>query len=467
MKIISLEIEDYKLLKDFSITLDEQLIVLIGQNGSGKSTLLEFVANMFYDLYEHFVLGKGDKPQFDFKLRYEIEYSGNKYEIYITANKKTKEYYEIYIKRNDEKSEKYSKLHINQEFDSGYKDMLPQNVVMYYSGISTFLENKFKEFQKDNFIDKSLDGTINIEQPFFYFVPENFSTILIGLLSYQFGDVPKVLNEQFKISKFESINIIIKKPSWATSKAKAENFWGAKGDLATFLMRMLAVLNSNEREITDKYIKFSFHTQEQLEGIWGFYGEEKSFFEYLTTLQANDLIENIEIMLHKDEEIISHNSLSEGEKQLLSILGLKELLATENTLFLLDEPDTYLHPKWQRDFVQELLEFDTNNQFLTTTHSPLILGYLKKKYVRIIRKGILDEDIHYSYGRDINSILLDLMDVTKRPQEVEEKITSLFVDLENENVKDAKIKLDELKEYFGESDNIIIEAETILSFLEE
>ena len=151
MKIISLEIEDYKLLKDFSITLDEQLIVLIGQNGSGKSTLLEFVANMFYDLYEHFVLGKGDKPQFDFKLRYEIEYSGNKYEIYITANKKTKEYYEIYIKRNDEKSEKYSKLHINQEFDSGYKDMLPQNVVMYYSGISTFLENKFKEFQKDKF----------------------------------------------------------------------------------------------------------------------------------------------------------------------------------------------------------------------------------------------------------------------------------------------------------------------------
>ncbi len=73
MKIKELWIEDYKLLKDFNITFDEQLIVLIGQNGSGKSTLLEFVANIFYDLYGHFVFGKGDKPPFDFKLRYEIE----------------------------------------------------------------------------------------------------------------------------------------------------------------------------------------------------------------------------------------------------------------------------------------------------------------------------------------------------------------------------------------------------------
>ncbi|HIP20020.1 MAG TPA: hypothetical protein EYG70_02725, partial [Sulfurimonas sp.] len=167
------------------------------------------------------------------------------------------------------------------------------------------------------------------------------------------------------------------------------------------------------------------------------------------------------------DEIISHNNLSEGEKQLLIILGLKELLSSENTLFLLDEPDTYLHPKWQKNFVKELLEFDTDNQFITTTHSPLILGYLKKKYVRIIRDGKIDEDTHYSYGRDINSILLDLMDVTKRPKVVEEKITALFTDLENENIQEAKTKLEELKEYFGENDKVIIEANTILSFLEE
>lgn len=466
MKIIDLWIEDYNLLQDFKIKLNEQLMVLIGQNGSGKSTLLEFISKIFYDLYEHFVLGKGQKPQFNFKLRFMIEYIHNNYEIYITANNLTKEYYEINIKRNDEKSKKYSKMQINKEFTSGYKNILPQNVVMYYSGISKSLENRFKNFQKENFIDKSLDGTINIEQPFFYFLEENFSTILIGLLSYQYGDVPENLKNQFKINGFESIKITIQKPSWAKAKAKGEDFWGAKGDLATFLMRMLAVLNSDERIITDEEITFTFHNQEQLQGVWEFYGEEKKLFEYLTTLQANDLIDNIEIMIKKDEKIISHNNLSEGEKQLLVILGLKELLSTKNTLFLLDEPDTYLHPKWQREFVSELLEESQNSQFIMTTHSPLILGYLKKESLKIIKKGKIDEDIHYSYGRDINSILLDLMGVAKRPKEIEEKITQLFSDLENEKVEKAKILLNELKEYFGEDDNIIIEAKTILSFLE-
>ena len=465
MKIKELWIEDYKLLQDFNIILDEQLIVLIGQNGSGKSTLLEFVAKIFYDLYEHFILEKGSKPKYDFKIRYEIEYSGNMYEVYITSNKKTKEYYEINIKRNDEKSKKYSKLQINNEFDSGYKDMLPQNIVMYYSGISETLENKFKTFQEEYFIKPSVKNSKKIEQPFFYFLPENFSTILTALLAYQYR-VPEILKEQFSINGFEKITITLKKPYWA--KGTIENAWGASGDLSSFIARIInAIGNSLNYEITDKNIVFTIPSQKELINIWEFYGEEKSIFEYLTTLQANDLIENIEIMINKDDKIISHNHLSEGEKQLLTILGLKELLSTENTLFLLDEPDTYLHPKWQRDFVQELLEFETNNQFITTTHSPLILGYLKKKYVKIIRKGVIDEDTHYSYGRDINSILLDLMDVTKRPKEVEKKITLLFTDLENENISDAKIKLDELKEYFGESDNIIIEAETILSFLEE
>lgn len=432
MKIINLWIEDYNLLQDFNIELNEQLIVLIGQNGSGKSTLLEFIAKIFYNLYEHFVLDKGQKPQYDFKLRYLFEHSGNNYEIYITANKKTKEYYEINIKQNDEKSKKYSKMQINKEFSSGYKDILPQNVVMYYSGISKNLENRFKNFQKENFIDKSLDGTINIEQPFFYFLEENFSTILIGLLSYQYGDVPKNLSDQFKINGFDNIKITIKKPSWAKTKAKGEDFWGAKGDLAIFLMRMLAVLNSDERIISNEEIIFTFHNQEQLQGVWEFYGEEKKLFEYLTTLQANDLIENIEIMINKDEKIISHNNLSEGEKQLLVILGLKELLATENTLFLLDEPDTYLHPKWQREFIQNALVhgIDSKSSFIISSHSANIISGLRKKQLKIINKennkSILKDFSFNPYGKPVDQLLIDFFDVKGlRFKEVDEKINFL------------------------------------------
>lgn len=457
MKIKELWVEEYKLLQDFNITFDEQLIVLIGQNGSGKSTLLEFVAKVFYDLYEHFVLSKGQKPEFDFKLRYEIEYSTNKYEIYITANNKTKEYYEVNIKRNDENSKKYSKLQINQEFDSGYKDMLPQNVVMYYSGITETLENKFKVFQEEYFIKPSVKNSQKIEQPFFYFLPENFSTILTALLAYQYR-VPEILKEQFAIDGFEKIIITLKKPYWA--KDRIENAWGASGDLSSFIN---AIGDSSNSEMTNNNIIFTIPSQKELINIWEFYGEEKSIFEYLTTLQANDLIEDIEIMINKDDEVISHNNLSEGEKQLLVVLGLKELLATENTLFLLDEPDTYLHPKWQRDFVQKVLvqedTFDSKTSFIVSSHSANILSGIRKKQLKIIKKednkAILRNFSFDPYGKPVDELLIDFFKLEGlRFREVDEEIKRLkkYLYLDEYNEKVFLDDLEKLSDDIGKDD---------------
>ena len=87
---------------------------MIGQNGSGKSSLLEFVSKIFYDLYEYFVFGKDQKPEYDFKLRYETRYENVKYEVYITSTKKTKEYYEVNIKQDGKKFKKYSKAQRNR-----------------------------------------------------------------------------------------------------------------------------------------------------------------------------------------------------------------------------------------------------------------------------------------------------------------------------------------------------------------
>ncbi len=459
MKIIDLWIEDYNLLKDFKIELNEQLIVLIGQNGSGKSTLLEFIAKIFYDLYEHFVLNKGQKPQFDFKLRYLIEYSGNNYEVYITANKKTKEYYEISIKRNNENFEKYSKVQINKEFTSGYKDMLPKNVVMYYSGISENLKNRFETFEEENIIKKSLDGT-PIEKPFFYFLNKNFSAILIGLLSYEFN-IPEVLKKQFNISGFESIDITIKKPSWANSKIKLDGGWGLRGDLANFLNKMMLSYDLKVLDESLEQLTFSIKSQKKLYDLMHFYGEEKKLFEYLTTLQANGLIDNIEIMINKNEKIISYNNLSEGEKQLLIILGLKELLATENTLFLLDEPDTYLHPKWQREFIQNVLlqEMDSKSSFIISSHSANIISGLKKRQLKIINKennkSILKDFSFNPYGKPVDQLLIDFFDVKGlRFKEVDEKINFLQKYLYSKDYSEEifESKLEELGQAIGKDD---------------
>lgn len=457
MKIKELFVEDYKILKNLTINFDSQLTVMIGENGSGKSTIIEITAKIFYDLYSHFVLGKVTKPDVNFKVRYEIEYEAVKYEVFITSNQKTMEHYEVHIKKDNESSRKYSKAEINKDFINGYKDILPQNVVTYYSGISTMLRNRFIKFQEE-FILSSLSGEVKIEQPFFYFLPDNFSTILIGLLSYQHGDIPETLKNQFGISEFKEIKIRIKKPRWAKTKSKSADFWGAKGDLKTFLQKLREACS--EEVIKDNFIDFVFLTKEELEKIWSSYGEEKKLFEYLTTLQANDLIENIDIVLIQNNQEISFKRLSEGEKQVLTVFGLRELLITGETLLLLDEPDTYLHPEWQRDFVKSIIDTeDTKTNYFITTHSPNIISGLKKNQLKIIEnienKTNIREFSFNPFGKPVDMILTDYFGLKGlRYKDIDKKIRNLQEMLIGEkfNAQEFESLLTELEKKIGKDD---------------
>ena len=66
MQINSLYINNYKLLKDFTIHFSKDVSILIGINGSGKSSILECVAQIFSDAYLQ------EKSKFGSKLEYEL-----------------------------------------------------------------------------------------------------------------------------------------------------------------------------------------------------------------------------------------------------------------------------------------------------------------------------------------------------------------------------------------------------------
>lgn len=50
-------------------------------------------------------------------------------------------------------------------------------------------------------------------------------------------------------------------------------------------------------------------------------------------------------------------------------------------LVLVDELDLFLHPEWQGDFIDALSETFPNLQFVTTTHSPLLISKLRPEQV--------------------------------------------------------------------------------------
>ncbi|WP_180937263.1 AAA family ATPase [Vibrio fluvialis] len=75
----------------------------------------------------------------------------------------------------------------------------------------------------------------------------------------------------------------------------------------------------------------------------------------------------------EEEEIISWQLLSRGEKTLiylfLSVYYYKDRVAT----FLLDEPEISFHVKWQKNLIRDLSEIAPDNQFIITTHSPSLV----------------------------------------------------------------------------------------------
>ncbi|SDK59012.1 AAA domain-containing protein, putative AbiEii toxin, Type IV TA system [Pedobacter sp. ok626] len=72
-------------------------------------------------------------------------------------------------------------------------------------------------------------------------------------------------------------------------------------------------------------------------------------------------------------ESMNVNSLSSGEKQILILLTY--IKYRRENLFLIDEPELSLHPKWQEDFLNAINKLmRKNSQLIIATHSPEIIG---------------------------------------------------------------------------------------------
>jgi predicted ATPase len=494
MKLNSLHIDNYKLLNDFSIHFKNDVCILIGINGSGKSSVLETIAQIFSDA------ALNQRSKFAFSIEYELRLE-NIIEQTATSSEFKTDYIRVQIyspKSDDELFFKVyvgdqlleDKFEIEKRFNSLHK-ILPSNVVIYYSGLSNVMRNIC---EPHNLILSRLfrEGNSFEYVPFFYFEPELFDIILISMLSYEFGNVPLFLREKAKIRGIENIRIRLKKPGWA--KQKIDKWWGARGEIKTFLdflssktdtIEIKEPLNTNDHSrngniimevINDDFIIITILGQNKLFEIREYLIEEKALFTILNTLYIDGFWFDASFSFIKEEDgiISSFSILSEGEEQAITIKGLVELTTSENTLFLFDEPDTFLHPSWQRNFIESITNYVAHEssslcQFLITTHSPQLLSNAnpEKAEVQIMEDGEIIKVTPKYYGRDISTILYEMMGVERRNKKVTKLLSNLFNLIEDGKLDKGKIEYIELKNLLGEDDPAIIRAKTQLDYLEE
>lgn len=122
----------------------------------------------------------------------------------------------------------------------------------------------------------------------------------------------------------------------------------------------------------------------------------------------------------------------------------------------------HLHPNWQTKIISILCKIFPKIQLIFTTHSPNVLSNVSNKNVLILDNYEIYPLENMTYGRDVESILREVMKTEVRLKEVVEKL-ELFNDLLDEkNIVEAKKVLEELEEILGKDDSNVVEREVSL-----
>jgi len=431
MRLDYLKIDRWKNLNGFAIDLDETchepVTVVLGRNGSGKSNLFEALIIIFRDL----IRGK-PTADFGYDLRYTLRGGTVKVRVcnppaadYETKNTSSPRSFagkegEAINAFSFDVTENDSERRIARK---EIRQFLPRYLVTYYSGVSNRMEHHFFAPQLE-FRNELLEGNVIPLRPLFYAKPIHSHFALLAFFMTEDPEVTEFLSEYPWIEGLESALFVLKRPHWAKGKRQRKDgdprFWYAGGVVKDFLSCVydcsLAPLrlpgriqhSFDQTENTEflylylrdleklrKMARESVAAMQQKEGLPKAAVENKTFkaaefFKLLESTFMSDLIHETRIRVQvRHAGALTFRELSEGEQQLLTVVGMLRFTRDEDSLFLLDEPDTHLNPAWGMEYLNILRKHaDTgkNSHLLVATHDPLVLTNLRRNQVTLLER---------------------------------------------------------------------------------
>lgn len=487
MRIKSLWVSEYKNLKDIDLKFNSNLItLLVGQNGLGKSNLIEIFGMIFQsiDLFknEEEILTWSRKLILN-HFEYSINYECNNIDITITVKD---DFYEI----------KYKNLTTDEEVNLDFKKflkqkhhLLPKFIIGYYSGENKRIKGLVEDHEKReknnqiNYFRRKTKPNKELRKIFF---AENHhgKLILITLALYKnhikYGKViSKLFGEYLNIEDVSKFKIVFNNPKsqnykfhekgidefenkYYSDKNEDKNpFWNLKGKLDTLLgtfydygmneNRLVTYLN--EYEYKGRHIKEIMELEDVDTDVFQEYISKKferplDFFDALESASVMNILTDIEIYLGHDSKSVKFSGLSEGQLQLITVIGLILITGDKDCLFLFDEPDTHINPKWQRIFVDIIKEFNFNgngSHVFVATHSPLIVQSYQGDDLFLFRKEdnvvVIDTDNHKIKNWRIDQVLLsEYFELPNaRPKYLDEFMYQRLKIIEKRNLTDEDI----------------------------
>jgi len=380
MELKYVRITGYKNLVEtvLSFETSETPIAIIGNNGTGKSNLIEGLLHIFVGLYYD------QPPAFGFQIKYAVHdravdirsgVDSNDYEVTIDDSPISRARFRKWVREPD------------------VMPPFPSQVFSYYSGTCDRIENIVKKYNR-SYLYKLRQQSRDLERQFVFSDISQAEWILVGLIAHQHH----ALLEEMGVGELNELKLTLQPPESYVGDDDP-TYWGTKGAIREFLAEVEFVardkyepyarrnwMSNRETRVytldTERVVKLG----EVLEK------RGANLYSLLQALAARKILvaNEFDIVHQGTQTNYRTDALSEGEKQLLCVIGGLTLVQNTECLVLLDEPDTHLNPAWSWRYNNLLKQALTSQQHtssttLIATHDPILISGLTREQVLIAR----------------------------------------------------------------------------------
>lgn len=381
MKLERLWVKNFKNLRDCEIEFPRRQLLnaVIGNNGSGKSNVVEAILHILIGAYFK------KAPRFDFRLEFEAQNrrivltgQDRRLSVFVDGDRKPLEYFAGRLR------------------DGAAQVYYPELTLVYYSGECQRVSRLIAAYRR-HFERLTREPESDRHRPLFV-QSSNAQAQVILLALFAHGHLE--LLGRLGLRRVAGVSLVLRSPPGFDPEKHEPKLWNTVGAVRRVVAAIDETASSRESRRLDRRA-----VQGAEEGLA--YREQRTYrfnndapadngllrlaerltrggdnlYLALEHLRARGIFESVSFQLvgRVDDEPFDFDQLSEGEKQLLAVVGALQLINRPDNLVLLDEPDTHLNPQWSWDYPSMLTEaFDVEQRrrstVLIATHTPIMIS---------------------------------------------------------------------------------------------
>ena len=406
MKISKINVENYRLLKNFSIDLEEALSLVIGKNNTGKTSILSVL--------DKFLNEKSKFSYDDFNIDFINELEGLVKSVDISAEFLPKGMkLKIFIEYNDtddlsnvsrvlmDLDPDNNKIVLGFEYTMSYTDFLKlRSDYIAFASVEIAKNDKKKEYKPrelKDFLKQELDSYFHIHKMSFEYDKANEKVNEINFINLDSEGISikdilsfKYISARRDVTNKEKENTLSKQTS-NLYKKKEDN-----SDKTQATEDFKDQLSETDSTLSDIYKDLFKDVIKKIQDFGGVKLNDTDI-AIISTLQHRELLEgNTTVVYSHDDHKLPENYNGLGYMNLISMIFEIEILVqdfkrdkdkkpADINLLIIEEPEAHTHPQMQYIFIKNIKKLlaegvkraDGINrplQYIITTHSSHIVS---------------------------------------------------------------------------------------------